>query len=208
MAVTIPRAGGFTILGDGSSETIIGTAQNDIILGFAGNDTISGGIGNDSIDGGADNDSLVGGSGNDTLIGNIGNDTLLGANINSFNDTGERDVLIGGVGSDRFVLSTSNEGALIYYFDFAPGTIDGFATILDFQAGTDNILLGNVSLSFRSAVSGGNNVIFRDLNANQTYESGVDDTIAFVNGNSLPVGAINTGAVVNPPFVGLISFLT
>lgn len=86
--------------------------------GNALNNSIKGSEAANTIDGKAGNDTLWGMGGNDRLIGGTGHDFLIGGAGN--------DELIGGAGSDRFLFYSLSEG------------VD---RLLDFQTGTDKIMV-------------------------------------------------------------------
>jgi Ca2+-binding RTX toxin-like protein len=88
-----------------------------VIYGGVGADTVTGGNGNGVQIGGEGNDALSSGNGRDILFGGDGADELRGG--------GGDDVLYGDAGADLFV--------------FGPGM--GFDRVMDFQPGTDRLLL-------------------------------------------------------------------
>ena len=126
--------------GDGN-DNIDGGRGADMLKGMGGNDTLEGGSGNDTLDGGADDDELMGGSGMDTLMGGSGMDTLMG-------DSGD-DYLSGGSGADELTGGTGNDmlrggtGADTFMFDGD----DGDNKIVDFDKGSDKIMLGDDELT-------------------------------------------------------------
>ena len=106
-----------------------------IIEGTPGPDYINGDQGNDILSGNSGNDILLGNSGDDILQGQKGRDTLSGDDGNDWLDGGPgQDILTGGGGTDTFVLIGSLS---------APNP-DFADVIMDFQPGTDHILLSGV----------------------------------------------------------------
>jgi Ca2+-binding RTX toxin-like protein len=141
------------IVGSANADTITGDSQNNVLIGNSGNDTIDGGAGNDVLYGDA-HDSDTSGSifglnsywsssqGNDILRGGLGNDQLFGSGGDDQLDGGQgADVLTGGTGIDTFVLRAGDGGA----------QISGADTIMDFQDGTDVLLLAG-SLNFSDLI--------------------------------------------------------
>ena len=119
--------------GDGGNDFLVGDTAYDILYGSdtTSNDTLNGGNGRDTLYGGYGNDVLMGGAGSDILNGQDGNDMLAGGTGN--------DTLTGGTGNDVFVFSITNK--------------DYFATITDFQTGTDKIDLSAFTLAGYSATA-------------------------------------------------------
>ena len=116
------------IKGTNESERINGTRNRDFIQGFDGDDRIYAGAKDDHLSGGYGDDLLLGGNGDDLILGEYGNDRLQGGTGNDLLDGGSgEDTLIGGSGSDAFFLDGYNED-----------------TILDFQDGSDKIVLDYV----------------------------------------------------------------
>jgi hypothetical protein len=102
------------------------------IVGSAGLDTIAGGIGADTIDGGlavdvitsaAGNDSVTGGGGADSITGGDGADQIVLTEIIAAIDT-----VIYATGSSDTLLTIAGTGD--------SGTISGFDSVTDFNAGT------------------------------------------------------------------------
>ncbi|MDA7424655.1 calcium-binding protein [Thalassococcus lentus] len=151
--------------GGGGNDTItVGGFVSGRIAGHSGDDTIdgtgagtalfeNGGSGNDSLVGGGFSDTIIGGSENDTLIGNGGNDRLRGdaGNDSISADAGDdtlfggagSDTLTGGTGSDRYFYSDTSQSA-------AGSSVD---TIVDFEVGTDTIVLAGIDAD---TTAGGN----------------------------------------------------
>jgi len=204
--------------GDDGADSIYGQNGNDTLLGGDGNDYLNGGNDNDSLHGGAGDDRLYGGSGNDLLYGEAGDDQLYGQNGNDTlhgddgndtlnggggNDTLQGgagdDTLIGGGGSDILVGGAGNDtltgggGADIHVFDFAGG-----------QGGTGNDVISDLrlgqgdSLRFTSVLDTNGNGA--DLNDLAQAVAGVADnghnvTVTFVDGGSLTLQGLGTGAI-------------
>lgn len=136
-------AGADYLAGHEGDDDLAGDDGDDTLLGGNGQDSLSGGAGDDWLAGGMGDDLLVAGPGTDTLDGDAGNDTLVGAfgntgdtwgnylNAGIGNDVlriGAGDIATGGAGADRFELSS----------DQAAG---GFARIMDFDAGQDELVV-------------------------------------------------------------------
>lgn len=118
---TAIQVGGF---GD---DTLTGSSERNLMFGLWGNDRLYGRAGDDFLWGGSGSDRLEGDTDADWLSGGNGNDTLDGGpGINRIS---------GGPGSDRFILDTDS----------------GFDTILDFQDGSDFLLLQD-GLTFNQLV--------------------------------------------------------
>ena len=136
------------VIGTNLDDVIQGNAFANDLSGERGDDFLQGGKGRDTLTGGMGSDRLFGGNGKDTLWGNRGSDSLVGGNGDDvlqggqgqdiINGTGSKfgasdfDQLFGGSNADIFILGTAEE-------KFYQG--DGFATILDFESGTDKIQL-------------------------------------------------------------------
>ncbi|MCP5088722.1 MAG: calcium-binding protein, partial [Rhodobacteraceae bacterium] len=89
---------------------------------------LKGAKGSDQIAGKKGDDRLLGGSGKDELIGGDGDDYLHGGKANDFLKGGRGlDILVGGSGKDTFHFSRG----------------DGLDTIRDFDAGVDQIKIGD-----------------------------------------------------------------
>ena len=94
--------------------------------GDFGNDELRGQDGDDTLVGGSGDDILFGQAGNDNLRGSAGSDSLFGGgNSDRLNGGSGDDILSGGAGADDFV----------FYRNF------GNDVVLDFDAGTDRLLL-------------------------------------------------------------------
>jgi Ca2+-binding RTX toxin-like protein len=103
---------------------LLGQDGNDFLIGDASNDSLDGGSGRDTLEGRNGQDTLTGGSGNDLLAGDRGDDLLIG-------NTG-KDRMQGGGDRDRFALQSGK----------------GFALIIDFQQGQDQLgLSGTLTFS-------------------------------------------------------------
>ena len=117
---TIATDGDDVLTGSAANNSLAGGAGHDLLKGEAGDDVLDGGEGDDTLDGGAGDDSLDGAAGDDLLYGGAGDDTLSGGS--------GTDTLYGGSGHDTF------------RFDAA--TVDGVATIADFEPGETVLLAG------------------------------------------------------------------
>lgn len=110
--LTYVGGGNFSGLGNSLANDITGSYGHDILSGYGGSDLLIGGSGNDDLFGGSGGDVLRGGAGLDGLFGGTGNDFLTG-----------------GTGADDF------------YFDTALSRTGNVDAILDFEEGSDAILL-------------------------------------------------------------------
>jgi Ca2+-binding RTX toxin-like protein len=154
-------------------HTIHGRGGNDVIEGRGGGDTIDGGEGRDTasyagsaesvfIDlsagtasgGDAEGDTLISienltGSGHhDVLWGNGSANRLEGGgDFDELTGAGGADILVGGSGIDNFYYDALSDSTV---------ALSGRDSILDFQVGSDNIVL-----EFIDAVQGGGNDAFR-----------------------------------------------
>ena len=149
-----------------SLDNLVGTDEVDILFGYSNSTLVRGLEGDDSITGGENNDYLAGDSGDDTLSGNNGNDTLIGGTGFDFlsggggadvlqGDSGNN-MLRGGIGADIFVLNKTNQ------------TED---TIIDFEDGTDKILLADGST-------------FDELEI-EDFTAGIGVTLSTTEGNAI-----------------------
>ncbi len=144
---------GETIHGGWGADSLFGTACDDTIYGNSGDDKLYGRKGDDIIHGGGGNDLLRGNSGDDELRGGDGNDTLRGRDGDDLLEGGKgwdwlsgglgNDALRGGAGNDYFVFGTEGYAGK---WGFKDGGDD---TILDFEDGTDYIVLGSVDGEYR-----------------------------------------------------------
>lgn len=150
------------LVGYAGNDFLAGLPGNDWLEGNRGNDTLLGGNGDDTLTGGAGRDLLVGGAGNDELLGNGGNDRLYGGNgrdtlrgglgADFLNGGRGNDVLEGGSGADRFWIQARQ----------------GVDTILDFEIGTDRIILGsNLTFDRLRLQQRGENTLIRIAQNNQ-----------------------------------------
>lgn len=135
-------------VGDDGDNSLTGGNNADLLAGALGNDEISGGDGDDVLRGdrnsrsaqtgevGGD-DLIFGGAGDDRIGGKSGNDQLLGeaGNDRIWGDDGD-DLLDGGAGDDTYIGGSGAD-----QFVFAIGS--GVDTIIDFEVGLDQILLGS-----------------------------------------------------------------
>lgn len=137
-------AGDDWIAGGAGNDVLRGGLGNDNLLGQAGDDRLFGEIGDDRLWGGGGHDTLVGGAGQDVLMGGVGRDRLFGGAGNdllqgglgddSLNGDGGNDTLVGGPGNDQL---RGGAGADQFVFSGRTGT----DRIMDFQSGTDRILI-------------------------------------------------------------------
>ncbi len=160
-----------------ASSQIMGTVGTDIIYGGDGNDLITGnGLdvtyadSNNELHGGAGNDTFFGSGGIDIIYGDSGNDTLIGY--------GGDDILLGGLGDDTMDGGSGDD--IFKYVKVGPNS--------------DNVNLGNDSISFWSGQNGHNNGNDTINLANVLdYQGGdVSNFIRIVNDNSKVKLEINT----------------
>lgn len=154
---------GDVLTGDAGANEIIGNDGDDAIFGGAGKDRLRGGEGADTLDGGAGVDTVLyvgsdagvtvnlrtgsgtGGEAEGDVISNVENvygsdhgDLLIGgAGRNYLYGYDGDDTISGGEGKD---VLRGMAGADSFLFDTAPAA-SNVDRILDFTAGTDNILL-------------------------------------------------------------------
>jgi serralysin len=119
---------GDTLIGNLGTDVICGTIWDDRLTGTQQGEKIYSSIGNDKIKGRSGDDTLMGGLGDDYLVGGVGNDEL----------TGDR-------GSDRFSYKT-----------FSPfNTTDlGSDRIVDFETGSDRIVLSKTTFTALTSAVG------------------------------------------------------
>ncbi|MFB2878763.1 multicopper oxidase domain-containing protein [Floridanema aerugineum] len=168
--------------GNLGNDTIFGSKDNDLISGNQGKDVLFGDTGNDTVYGGQDDDLIYGNLGQDSLFGDAGNDTVYGGQENDTlnGGTGDdwlrgdlgNDVLQGGEGSDRFILAANK----------------GSDTIVDFQNGTDSIILtGGLTFAQLTIAESSGSTLIRITSTNELLATlsgiplsqiGVEDFIA------------------------------
>lgn len=102
--------------GNNSDNLLVGSNDDDIMVGKKGDDTLYGFDGKDKLYGRAGDDTIYGGAGIDIIAGESGSD-----------------VLEGGEGADKFVFKSTD------------GDLD-IDTILDFEVGTDDIFLRDITV--------------------------------------------------------------
>lgn len=128
------------LTGSSGDDGLTGYKGADTIRGKAGADTLIGARGDDALSGGSGQDRLLGGKGNDHLHGKSGHDVLFGgAGVDELHGGAGADRIRGGQGND---LLTGGVGGDTFLFRFG----DGRDTIIDFEAGTDAIRIGNGDL--------------------------------------------------------------
>ncbi|MBT9314438.1 calcium-binding protein [Leptothoe spongobia] len=125
---------GDTLIGNLGPGVIYGTIRRDKLHGTNRQDRIYGSLGNDRIYGRSGDDILEGGLGKDRLWGNAGNDKIHGGDGN--------DVIWGGSGSD--LLAGGDDADTFVFNRLKAGEVD---KILDFEVGTDKILVQGVDSS-------------------------------------------------------------
>ena len=128
---------GFDVFDNPNDSTIdnivrISGEGDDFVSMSGGDDTILTGAGDDNILGGAGNDYIDGGEGTDIIDGGAGDDIIIGGK--------GADVLSGGAGSDLFEFELSD-------FVDENGDVISVDRILDFERGTDGIIINGVDPS-------------------------------------------------------------
>lgn len=119
---------GDTLIGNLGADVIYGTIWNDRLTGTQQGDKIYSSLGNDRLKGRNGDDTLMGGLGDDWLAGGAGNDELTGD-----------------VGSDRFSYKT---------FSRFSATDIGSDRIVDFETGSDRLVLSKTTFSDLASASG------------------------------------------------------
>lgn len=120
------------VIGSDYNDNIVGNRLDNVLTGNDGNDRLVGYTGDDTLHGGDGRDYLNGSSGEDTLNGDAGNDILRGGKGG--------DIINGGSGNDTLYggeLGRNDQTTDLFYF--AVG--DGQDTIIDFEVGTDLLVL-------------------------------------------------------------------
>ena len=141
--------GNDTLFGNNSEDTVNGRAGNDSLQGSLGQDVVDGGDGVDAVHGGLDADTVSGGMGADSVFGGWGNDLVNGveddAATAALDDIDDADFLNGGSGDDTIIAGNAD---IVTAGDGADDIVVGdwieagaAASILDFNADDDNILL-------------------------------------------------------------------
>ena len=141
--------GNDTLFGNNSEDTVNGGAGNDSLQGSLGQDVVDGGDGVDAVHGGLDADTVSGGMGADSVFGGWGNDLVNGveddAATAALDDIDDADFLNGGSGDDTIIAGNAD---IVTAGDGADDIVVGdwieagaAASILDFNADDDNILL-------------------------------------------------------------------
>lgn len=151
------------------ADLLTPSANTGIAVGdtYQGIENLQGGIGNDDLRGDDGANMITGGKGNDRLAGRDGADFLIGAE--------GADTLAGGAGAD---LLHGGTGADEFAFDFGGGG----DRVLDFEVGTDTLVLGGglpglAGLTAAEIVE----VYATDLGADVFFDFGGGDTLLVRN---------------------------
>lgn len=162
-----------------SSSKFAFASNNSLVGGTAGNNKFYGGDTNQEFRGGDGNDTLIGGGGNDLLLGGNGNDVLIGVSIIEANPGyNQLDRFRGDAGVDIFVLGDSDRVYYNHDSTVGAGKADR-ASILDFNLNQDIIQLHGSSSDYQlNVVASGTEILYTANN------SGLDETIGFINGAS------------------------
>ena len=160
-------------------------------FGYDGDDTLKGNHdSNDLLYGGDGNDRLISGGGDDFLYGQDGNDELFGVSgINHFFGGRGDDTMIGGAGYDQYL---GGDGSDV----FVTGT-EGGDVIVDFEAGVDQIDLGDAFFDFGDIQ---NNLAVIDADADGAAD---DLRISFDNGDALILLDVAADDLSSSDFVGV-----
>lgn len=138
--------------GDATPRILTGTTESDEIIGGLGNDRIRSGAGRDSVFGGAGDDVLLGGNGADRLYGGDGTDRLYAGYGKDFLAGGDgNDRLFGRVGNDVLV---GGEGRDRFFFLEKDGP-ESHDTILDFEIGSDQLVMRGITVTDVEATTEG-----------------------------------------------------
>ena len=135
-------SGNDNITGSDAAEWFNGNQGADIINGGGGTDEMYGGKGSDELHGDGDRDEMYGNLNNDVLMGGEGDDILFGGKEDDilFGDGGN-DVLSGDKGSDMLTGDAGNDTFVLPGTNAAGTTQTEADVIMDFEDGTDNIML-------------------------------------------------------------------
>lgn len=158
-------------IGTPQADRLVGYSGNDFLVGLDGDDWLEGNRGNDTLLGGGGNDTLYGFQGRDLLVGSVGDDLLLGNGGNDRLYGGEgQDTLRGGLGADFLNggrgSDTLEGGRGADRFWLQPG--HGVDTIVDFELGSDRIVLGGrLTFDRLNLRQRGDNTVIRIARDNQ-----------------------------------------
>jgi len=171
------------ILGTFGSETLTGGNGDDLIRGLAGNDTIDGGAGNDDIFGGPGTNILTGGTGNDVF-----GIEARGSQIHDIQDFT--------LGEDRIDLSFLNIPNFEILDPFITQELDDIFITFEFDGGTEQIILRDISFNDLSAADFIFNTDNADLTVAATGLSFRDNVLFGGNGNDTITGAVTGDDVI------------
>lgn len=138
---------------------VVGSSSADIIVDNNLDNSLEGRDGNDTLESSFGNDTVAGGNGNDTIIAD-----------------NNKDVLSGGAGFDIFIFGENGN------FSFAQAGNNDFASITDFETGTDTIQLAGDASLYSSFSFGSNSRLSIDTNFNGAFDTS-DELIATINGS-------------------------
>ncbi len=143
------------IFGGLDDDYVSGGKGDDILMGGVGDDTVYGGDGMDMLMGGADDDQIFGGAGRDQLYGGLGDDTLYGMSWSDEGTSTKDKAFFDGDFADFTFETTSwwnsarNERIdVLIVQDSASGGADGFYEGKDYLVDIDQLVFGDVSVSF------------------------------------------------------------
>lgn len=196
----LATAKGF-IKGTDQNDYLMGTFSNETLEGLAGNDQLFGESGQDLLLGGDGDDSLSGGPGDDTSIGGSGNDTLRGDFGDSLTGTDGLDSVMGGDGDDLIHAAIDNDtldgGSGKDKLSFANVGFNGWSSPLsgvDFNLAT-GVVFPKASPEIKRTLNVFNieqfegspyaDVITGDVNDNELFGAGGNDTLYGGDGNDL-----------------------
>lgn len=167
-------SGNDLFIGRGGPDFFAGDQGNDVLYGNLGDDFLSGGQDLDRIFGGQGRDVIYGNAQDDVVYGNLGNDFMFGGQGQDVLYGGQNDdVLLGNRGDDTLIGNKGNDdlwgGPDADTFVFAPGS--GFDTIVDYQAGLDEIVIQGTGATVSQ--SGTNVLIGLDSGDSVTVENAI-----------------------------------
>lgn len=156
---------------------------DDVVRGFAGNDYMNLARGSDLAYGGDGDDQIIGVRGGNTLYGGAGNDTLYSGHDTSTLYGGDGDDhLIGATGKGGDHVLTGGAGADL--FDFGAENLTRLveATVTDFDASEDRLMVGGVEIDLSKVTNLPDGFTSHYLaDGTVVLGFGDNDTISFIN---------------------------
>jgi Ca2+-binding RTX toxin-like protein len=164
LAITVANViDGVTRTGTKTGDTLTGMDAEDSLYGIGGNDTLSGNGGADLLDGGANNDTLTGGAGADRLTGGSGTDRFVYTSA-AHSTVGAIDVITDFSRSDKDRISLTGVDA--------DSNVAGDQTFAFIGSGGFTGVAGQL----RSEQSGGNTMVFGDVNGDKLADFAIQLT--------------------------------